>query len=222
MPNEHQARALRTSASKAIGAYQKLQRSVRFEIGRLEQRTMLSAVDPSMIPPEASIVHPIALPRYSADAIHTLNGRPTAVGSTTPQGYTPAQMRGAYGIDATTFGNVIGDGTGQTIAIVDAYDLPNAFTDLQAFDATFGLPDPPSFTKLNQFGQANPLPTTDPAGAGNPSGTWEVEESLDIQWAHVIAPHASLVLVEANDSFTFNLLNAVNAARRLTASMWYP
>ncbi len=87
---------------------------------------------------------------------------------------------------------------GQTIAIVDAYDLPNAFSDLQAFDAHFGLPDPPSFIKLNQQGNPSPLPGTDPA-AGTGS-TWEVEESLDIQWAHVIAPKANIILFEADDN----------------------
>ena len=75
---------------------------------------------------------------------------------------------------------------------------PNFGTsDLAVFDQTFGLPDPPSFTKYNQSGQTTNLPGTDPsAGSGN--GDWEMEEALDIEWAHAIAPGASIDLVEAN------------------------
>src|SRR5437762_41574 len=91
--------------------------------------------------------------------------------------YTPAQIRHAYGFDRITFSNgtVQGDGTGQTIAIVDAYDQPNIATDLHTFDTTFGLADPPSFTKVNQSGGTS-YPTVD---AG-----WGLEISLDVEWAH--------------------------------------
>src|SRR5262245_36670734 len=65
---------------------------------------------------------------------------------------TPAQIRHAYGFDQITFANgtIVGDGRGQTIAIVDAYDHPRIASDLAAFDALFGLPAPPSFTKVQQ------------------------------------------------------------------------
>ncbi|HWB53716.1 MAG TPA: S53 family peptidase, partial [Tepidisphaeraceae bacterium] len=132
-----------------------------------------------------------------------------AGGSTTPLGLTPAEMRAAYGVDQISFANIVGDGTGQTIAIVDAYDDPNALSDLQAFDAAFGLPDPPSFQKLNQVGTTSPLPATDPAGPG--IDTWEGEESLDIEWAHVIAPNANIILFEANTAGS-DLYSAVHAA----------
>src|SRR5689334_20934976 len=72
--------------------------------------------------------------------------------SATPGGFSPAQIRAAYGFDQIAFGSATGDGTGQTIAIIDAYDDPTALVDLKAFDAQFGLPDPPSFKKLNQYG----------------------------------------------------------------------
>src|SRR6266436_36302 len=59
-----------------------------------------------------------------------------------PTGTTPAQIRHAYGFDQITFNNgtVAGDGSGETIAIVDAYDDPNIVADLQMFDTQFGLP----------------------------------------------------------------------------------
>ncbi len=70
-------------------------------------------------------------------------------------------------------------------------------SDLAQFDKQFGLPDPPSFLKLNQNGGTTNLPGTDPAGAGNAQGNWEVEEALDVEWAHAIAPAASIVLSSA-------------------------
>src|SRR5262249_36876999 len=59
-----------------------------------------------------------------------------------PTGSTPAQVRHAYGFDQIHFGGVAGDGTGQTIAIVDAYDDPTIANDLVQFDRAFGLPNP--------------------------------------------------------------------------------
>ena len=87
--------------------------------------------------------------------------------SPSPSASRPDQIRAAYGIDNIKFGSVTGDGTGQTIAIVDAYDDPSfvnstassfASSDLAQFDAQLGIPDPPSFTKVNQSGQASPAP----------------------------------------------------------------
>ncbi len=154
---------------------------------------------------------------------------PLDFGSSTPVGYTPSQIRTAYGVDSVIFGTIQGDGTGQTIAIVDAYDDPAfvdklvtgkgnpAFTssDLGQFDQAFDLPDPPSFTKYNQSGQTTNLPGTDPAGAGNLNGTWELEESLDVEWAHAIAPGASIDLVEATNTSNNNLFAAVATAASL-------
>ena len=61
----------------------------------------------------------------------------------------------------------------------------------------FGLPNPPSFVKLNEYGGSTGLPGVDPAGTGM-QGNWEVEEALDVEWAHAIAPGASIVLVECS------------------------
>ena len=117
----------------------------------------------------------------------------------TPWGLSPQQMAAAYGFNGITFGGIAGDGSGQTIAIVDAYDDPAlvdstapdfATSDLAQFDRQYGLPDPPSFLKLDQSGDTAGLPGTDPAGAGMP-GNWEEEESLDVEWAHAMAPGAS-------------------------------
>jgi hypothetical protein len=110
--------------------------------------------------------------------------------------YTPAQIRHAYGFDQLSY-----DGAGQTIAIVDAYDNPTIANDLKAFNARFGLPDSP-FIKVTPPGQAAPVFN---------SG-WATEIALDVQWAHAIAPRATILLVESTDASDNALLGAVDYA----------
>src|SRR5262249_50644795 len=145
-------------------------------------------------------------------------------GNASPSGYTPQQIRAAYGFDQITFGTITGDGAGQTIAIVDAYDHPGlvdssaanfSTSDLAQFDRQFDLPDPPSFRKLNQAGNASPMPGTDPAGPGTTGGQWEYEEAMDVEWAHALAPAASIVLVEANSNSTSDLYAAIRTGDHL-------
>ncbi len=105
--------------------------------------------------------------------------------------YTPAQIRSAYGVNNLTL-----DGAGQTIAIVNAYDNPAIYQALDTFDAQFGVtasgptlydqygPSSSFLSVVNESGQAAPLPATDPAGPGTVN--WEVEESLDLEWAHAL------------------------------------
>src|SRR5262245_28543850 len=71
-----------------------------------------------------------------------------------PVGYTPAQVRQAYGFDRIRFGDgtLEADGSGQTIAIVTAYDHPSIEQDLRAFNQAFDLPEVPQFTRVNQSG----------------------------------------------------------------------
>jgi hypothetical protein len=121
-----------------------------------------------------------------------------------PTGYTPAQVRHAYGFDQINFGGVVGDGTGQTIAIVDSYDDPTIGSDLVQFDRAFGLPDP-AFQKVNQVG-GQLLPAA--------SATWSIEIALDVEWAHAIAPGARILLVEANSNNNSDLFAAVSYAAR--------
>ena len=65
--------------------------------------------------------------------------------------FTPAQIEQGYGFNQITFGSVAGNGSGETIAIVDAYDDPNIQSDLNTFDTEFGLPSP-TVNKVNQTG----------------------------------------------------------------------
>jgi hypothetical protein len=134
----------------------------------------------------------------SASALSTIIASPFAKAATTATvsaPYTPAEVRAAYGIT--------GNGSGQTIAIVDAYDDPKALSDLKAFDAKYGLSDP-TFVKVNQKGSTTSLPT---ANSG-----WGLEIALDVEWAHAVAPAAKILLVEANSASLSDLLTAVKYA----------
>ncbi len=95
-----------------------------------------------------------------------------------PSGYlTPSQVRQAYGINNISFNGVAGDGTGTTIAIVDAYNQPNIQSDLATFSSAYGLPlNSDTLTVVNQTGGTK-LPRSSPSG-----DDWGPELSLDVEW----------------------------------------
>ncbi len=187
-------------------------RSLRPRLEGLEDRLVLSSPgDPSSI---------VFRTGYQYKQVMNAAGQMVPLQTPGPDGYSPAQIAAAYGLNAISFNGLKGDGTGQTIVIVDAYDNPSfvnstdpsfASSALHIFDQQFGLPDPPSFTKLNQNGQTSPLPGTDPKGPGG----WGGEIALDIEWAHAMAPGANIILVEANTPTTADLTQtaSVTAAR---------
>src|SRR5215212_9808944 len=160
--------------------------SLSFE--QLENRLPLSAAHGSL---EAAIGH-------------QLEPAKRRVGSANPIGLTPDATRAYYGFDQVSFGGVPADGAGQTIAIVTARNNPNIARDLAAFDETFGLPAPPSFQVVNQFGGTK-LPK-------NNKG-WASEAALDVEWAHAIAPGANILLVEAKSDSMLNFIAAIDYAR---------
>src|ERR1700760_1775468 len=119
-------------------------------------------------------------------------------------GYTPAQIRHAYLFDQITLpGGATANGQGQTIAIVDAFNDPNIAADLNVFDSQFGL-QAANLQIVNQTGGST-LPATDTGWAG--------EISLDVEWAHAIAPGAKILLVEANSDSLSDLVAGVDYAR---------
>lgn len=138
-----------------------------------------------------------------------IHARPFATSS--PTGLFPSQVKPAYGFDqlSCSFGSASISwtdttlcGSGQALAIVDAYDDPTAESDLGTFSSYFGLP---ACTSSNGcFVKAMPQgkPITD---AG-----WALEISLDVQWAHAIAPGAKIFLVESLSNSFSNLLGAVD------------
>jgi subtilase family serine protease len=121
--------------------------------------------------------------------------------------FKPSDIHTGYNLPNT------GSGT-PTIAIVDAFDDPNAEADLGTFDAMFGLPACTTangcFRKVNQNGGTAPPPS---------DVGWSVEISLDIQWAHAICQNCHILLVEANDNSFTNLGAAVNRAAAMGANI---
>jgi subtilase family serine protease len=124
----------------------------------------------------------------------------------TPSGYHPADLQSAYALTGTT-------GAGQTVGIVDAFDDPNAETDLGVYRAQFGLPACTTsngcFKKVSQTG-----------GTSYPVSNvgWSEEISLDLDMVSAICPNCHILLVEANNNSFNNLGAAVNEAATLGAT----
>jgi len=121
----------------------------------------------------------------------------------TPHGpLTPSQIKSIYNFPTSNTA-----GAGQTIGIVDAFDQPNIEADLASFSNYFGLPACTTangcFRKVNQTGG-----TTYPAGDVG----WGQEISLDVEWAHAIAPGAKILLVLASSTSINDLMTAVRYA----------
>lgn len=129
--------------------------------------------------------------------------------SATPTGYGPSDLQSAYGLTSAAASH----GTGETIAIVDAYDDPNAEADLATYRSHYGLSacttDNGCFSKVSQTGSTTSLPNADSGWAG--------EISLDLDAASAICPNCSILLVEAKSSSMANLGTAVNEAVKLGA-----
>jgi subtilase family serine protease len=140
---------------------------------------------------------PVDTARCHADVVTDGQGNPQASGL--PSGYGPLQFRTAYGVANAS--------SSQTIAIVDAYDDPQAENDLTTYSNTFGIPTCTTangcFSKVDQNGGTN-YPRADQG--------WALEISLDIQIAHGMCPTCHILLVEAKSNSFTNLMAAVDYA----------
>ncbi len=119
-------------------------------------------------------------------------------------GMSPAELTAAYGLNAITFraanGSAVkGDGAGETIALIEAYHDPTLASDLHTYDQAYHLP--------------NPTLTVDNLAEFSIDQGWGLEESLDVEIAHAIAPAANLLVVEASSATLGGLVAAVNLAR---------
>jgi kumamolisin len=174
----------------------------------------------SVITPESSVVHPqdAGVRAHTNYLIFVPAGG--QVSSEAPQNTfaeTPASLGCVYKVGPTYTGCVPNFNTPKShpsggwgaIALVDAYDNPNAANDLKAFSTHFNLPAA-SFTKFLANQAWNPAASC----AGTPPGDtgWGVEEDLDIEWAHAMAPSAKIYLVEACSSNYSDLLIAEDMA----------
>lgn len=127
-------------------------------------------------------------------------------GATAPQGYGPRDLASAYRVPST-------GGKGQTVAVVLAYDNPNAERDLARYRATYGLPPCTTangcFTKLNQDGKRGAYPPVD--------GDWALESALDVDMVSAACPACRIMLVEARSNYLDDLAKAVDTAVALGA-----
>lgn len=132
-----------------------------------------------------------------------------SVADESPAGFTPADLRDAYRLPSLTAG------FGQTVAVVVAFDNPNAEADLAVYRSRFGLPPCTSangcFRKVNQFGVSGPLPKPEPR--------WAAEASLDLQMVSATCPNCRLILVEASSDYAKDLFVGIAAAVALGAKI---
>jgi hypothetical protein len=155
---------------------------------------------------EPAVVVPRTDPNASGDNVEVSivavatdsNGNSSEFGAA----LTPDQIRRAYGVN-----NLSLTGSGQTIAIVDAFNDPNIVSDVNRFDQQFRL-TAAGPTIFQQFGAASSFLTVynqagnviDPTGAAPGPLSWVGEIALDVEWAHVMAPGAKIALVEATNA----------------------
>jgi subtilase family serine protease len=128
--------------------------------------------------------------------------------ATSPSGKSPANLISAYALPSATAGS------GQTVAIVDAYDDPYAESDLAVYRSYYGLPACTTangcFKKVGQTGSSTSLPAA--------NASWSQEISLDIDMVSAVCPNCKILLVEATSASFANLGTAVNEAAALGAN----
>ena len=169
--------------------------------------------------PAASSLLPLAQPFLNTVAVgaplHPSHGGGGGGGSSctttlpAPNGvaYTPSELQKAYSF------NTADTGRGETIAIIDAYGSPSLSSDLACFDSTFGL-SAPTLKIVTPFGSVH----------GKNTG-WGLETSLDVEWAHAMAPSATILLIVTPSSSLTYLINdavpyAVSHGAKVISMSW--
>ena len=139
-------------------------------------------------------------PALAAYRFSSFKGKPPihvrTSGGKSPAGVAPSVIKKIYNLPAS-------GGTG-TIAIIDAYDDATIENDLGVFDAAYGLP---ACTTKNKCFEKHLMATSTKTDSG-----WALETSLDVEWAHAIAPQAKILLIEAKTESGANLLAAIDYA----------
>ncbi|MGO8958146.1 MAG: protease pro-enzyme activation domain-containing protein [Streptosporangiaceae bacterium] len=178
----------------------------------------VKVVKPDQEPaPPAGFRNPQPCSRYWGQKIDTADSPSLYAPYTAPLpydicGYKPAQLRGAYRVESWVNRGI--DGTGSTLAIVDAYDSPTLLSDAQLY---FRLNDPTHPLSSSQFTNFTP-PIVDDEGECSGSG-WFSEAALDVESSHSMAPGAHINFVGAQDCFDTSLLAAEQTAITSGASV---
>jgi subtilase family serine protease len=149
-------------------------------------------------------------------------GRTTTATSTLGDdgAYSPSYLESAYNVASLAAQN--SGGVGRTVAVIDAYDDPNLYSDLSYYRSYFGLPACPSgavttsatgcvFEKVNETGAPTPLPSA--------NSSWGVETSLDVEMVSAICPSCEILVIEASSASIADLGTSVNTAVSLGADV---
>jgi subtilase family serine protease len=188
--------------------------------------SFVQAQAPDSLPAQALEHMPVCPPtpgpnagvRCHAQVVVEKNGKPQKTPAPIAA-YGPAQLRGAYGLASAALVP-----STQAIAIVDAYDQPNIKSDLDFYNAFYGLPNFPSCTDSTPTGCFKKLDQNGGTAypAVNPS--WSLETSLDVEAAHAVCPNCTIVLVEANSASYGDLLaaedTAANSGANVISNSW--
>ena len=145
--------------------------------------------------------------RCASDVVTTSSG--VAAAASGPTGYNPSDLLSAYGLASAA----ASAGSGQTVAIVDAYDDPNAESDLGVYRSQFGLAGLHDRQRLLPQGQPDRRDVIPAANSG-----WAQEISLDLDMVSAICPNCHILLVEASSNSDANLYTAENEAAALGAT----
>jgi subtilase family serine protease len=160
------------------------------------------AIGPQAAAVDATVSAAAGQPSYRLRTCQVQN-YPGRVGSC----YDPYQMRQAYGVSPLIAAGY--DGTGKSIDIIDAYNISTLNIDVNGFDSYYGLPGTPA----DQTARPTFLHVYTPEGAvANDDNNWGGEIDLDVQWAHAIAPGATINLIEAKSNNDIDLSNALRWA----------
>ena len=162
-----------------------------------------------------AVCHAVQLDNPAAWNGQHVGGQSPGANASTPSGYSPVDLRSAYSLAIASST----DGTNETVAIVDAYNDPNAYNDLSTYRRTFSLPSclntgtSPCFRQVNQNG-----------GTSLPRGNygWGEEISLDLDMVSAVCPNCHILLVEASSNSFTNLAAAEDYARSQTSAPTFP
>jgi hypothetical protein len=149
-----------------------------------------------------------AVPAGFARCFSFVKGNGTPLDVTAPAGYGPADLQSAYALPSAS------GGSGQTVAIVDAFDDPTAESDLGSYRSYYGLP--PCTTANGCFRKVNETGGTLPPPPPNPD--WGLEISLDLDMVSAVCPNCHILLVEANTNLDSDLYTAEDTAAALGAN----
>jgi subtilase family serine protease len=223
VPKNHDFVAVSGTVAKAESTFATTLRSFNLD-GRVAHAPVNAPSIPAAIAPyvrriagldTSAVSHPLASPPaafVNAGPCSTYWGQQTATSAPdayggkqpyVPCGYTPQQLRGAYGTASALSAGITGKG--QTVAIIDAYDSPTIQDDVNTYSQRHGLP-PAKITRV-----ASPIATNTPEVAGpiDPQG-WAGEETLDVEAVHAMAPDASIVYAGADSPFNVSLTMTLN------------